>query len=572
MKNTAKILALLTAAVMAAGLFAACGTATPAPTAAPTAAPTTNAAETAAPTASAAFDPLAKYDPGITLTLAGTEMSPEEGMPSGMDFDNNPWKTAYKDELGITFENKWTVPADKFTEKLNTQIAAGDIPDILNGLGYAQYDQLKKLGLAMPMDDYIDKYATDLCKQALNSDGGYSLIDSKGSDGKTYALPFVYGFTDNVCEMWIRADWLKKLNLQAPKTMDEFYAMLKAFSTADFNGDGKPDNTIGLVTSNSLWEIGSIFNAYGSQPFWSWYKDGTGKILYSTVYKPDSTKQALSFLNKLYTEGLMDQEFGTANGDKYNEYLASGKAGVAFQPYWFVDTLVNSVKNDPNADWEAYPIPSGIQGDTGHPFAYYGPAAYQVISSKCEHPEAAMKLLDLYVDKVYGPNASQNFGSYVRADNGYNMTWQAVLGLSWANRIDTFQNVATAVTNKNPSGLNTEEKTDYDSCMKYLGGDKDQWPAYKRYGPGNAMVNVVKYYMDTATPLFANYYGPATDAVKQYQSSLDAKWLSSCVEIIMGQKPVSAYDDFVKEWYSLGGDKMVQEVNDYATAHPEIVK
>jgi putative aldouronate transport system substrate-binding protein len=568
MRKTARMLAILFAAIMVAGTAAACGTPpaqTPAPTAAPTAAGT-DATE-------APFDPMAKYDPGITLTLAGSEYDPNEGYPEGITAENNPWKTAYKDILGITFENKWTVPADKFTEKLNTQIAAGDVPDILNGLSAVQFDQLKKLGLATPMEDYIDKYATDLCKQGLSSDGGYSLLYCKGGDGHTYALPHTYGYTDNVCEMWIRSDWLKKLNLQAPKTTDELYSMLKAFSTADFNGDGTPDNTLGIITPNDLWAIGSVFNSFGSQPFWSWYKDDTGKLVYSTVYKPEATEQALDFLQKLYKEGLMDQEFGTANYDKYNEYLASGKAGVSFMPWWYADTFVNTVKNDPAADWDAYPIPTGMgEGTIAKPFAYYGPAAYNVISVKCEHPEAAVKLLNLFVDKVYGPGASENFSSYVRADNGYNMTWLAVVGLSWANKIDSFQNVAAAVEKKDPAGLNSEEKTYYDSCIQYLDGNKDLWATYKKYGPNNAMITVVDYYNKSATPLFANYYGPSTDAVKQYQSSLDAKWLSVCVEIIMGQKPASAYGDFVTEWYSLGGDKMEKEINDYATAHPDIVK
>lgn len=519
------------------------------------------------------FDPMAKYEPGITLTIAGTEKDPNATFPAGMDNENNPWRDAYKNELGITFENKWTVPDSKYAEKLNTQIAAGDVPDILNGLGRAQFDQLIKLGLATPMNELVDKYATDLTKQLLNSDGGYSLTGTTGSDGKLYGLPHVYGFDDNVCEMWIRVDWLKKLGLQVPKTTDDLYNVFKAFVEQDPDGNNKKD-TIGLITCNGLWEAGSIFNAFGAQPFWSFYKDTDSTLKYSTVYNVDGMKKALEYMQKLYKDGYMDQEFGTVGWDKYAEYIASGKAGIAFQPRWYpAAVLNNSVTNDPHADWEAYPIPGGLgDGKTGRPFAYYGAAAYNVVSTKCKNPEAAVKMLNLFADKVYGTNAADNVETYVMNKDGYKIRDFALIGGDWANKYDMYNNVAQAIATSDPSKLNVEEKIHYDAAMAYKNGDKSKWVDYITYGPGNPTANVIKDYLNNAVPLFANYYGPSTDALKQYQGDLDAKWTTLAVQIIMGQQPVSAYDTYVKDWYSLGGDKIEKEINDYAKSHPETMK
>ena len=517
--------------------------------------------------------PMSKYEPGITLTIAGTEKDPNAKYPAGMDPQNNPWETAYKNELGITFENKWTVPESKAGEKLSTQIAAGEIPDILNGLGRAQFDQLIKLGLATPMDDLVEKYATPLAKKLLNSDGGYAMIGTRGADGKLYGLPYTYGCEDNVTEMWIRMDWLKKLNLEVPKTTDELTNVLKAFTEKDPNGNGKKD-TVGLITTNGLWEAGSIFNAFGAQPFWSWYKDNSGTLKYSTVYNVEGMKKSLTYMKDLYKNGLMDQEFGTVNFDKMGQYISAGTAGIVFQPRWYPSATLNvSMTSDPKADWQAFAIPSGLDGGKmAKPFAYYGAASYNVVSTNCKHPEVAVKMLNLYAEKVYGTKAQDNAEKYIMTKDGYNLKDFAVIGAAWANNFDVYNNVSKAMETTDPSKLNVEEQIHYKAAMDYKNGDKSKWVDYITYGPKNPTINVVQYYLKKAVPLFSNYYGPSTAAVKQYQGDLDAKWLTLVTQIIMGQKPVSAYDVYVKDWYKLGGDKMEKEVNEYAKSHPDTVK
>ena len=118
---------------------------------------------------------------------------------------------------------------------------------------------------------------------------------------------------------------------------------------------------------------------------------------YSSVYKADEMKKGLEYMQNLYKEGLMDQEFGTVSWDKYNEICVSGKAGIAFMPRWYASvTLGSGIANNPNADWEAYPIPGLDKNTPAKPFAYYGSAAYNVISTKCKNPEAAVKILNLF--------------------------------------------------------------------------------------------------------------------------------------------------------------------------------
>ena len=54
-----------------------------------------------------------------------------------------------------------------------------------------------------------------------------------------YGLPVTGGSVDSVDLMWIRTDWLEKLNLDVPTTMDEVMNMIDQFVNADFDGNAR---------------------------------------------------------------------------------------------------------------------------------------------------------------------------------------------------------------------------------------------------------------------------------------------------------------------------------------------
>ena len=65
-------------------------------------------------------------------------------------------------------------------------------------------------------------------------------------DGTLYMFPMIRVRTGT--EEWFRLlgpiyrkDWLDKLNLEAPTTIDEMYTVLKAFKEQDPNGNGQAD-------------------------------------------------------------------------------------------------------------------------------------------------------------------------------------------------------------------------------------------------------------------------------------------------------------------------------------------
>jgi putative aldouronate transport system substrate-binding protein len=323
------------------------------------------------------------------------------------------------------------------------------------------------------------------------------------------------------------------------------------------------DDTVGLLTTDTLWESGSIFNIFGAQPFWSWYYNENHVLNYSTVSYTDNIKAALSFMQRLYQNGLMYNEFGTMSREQYLKMFTDGKAGIAFEykffPYYVKDGVI---RNNANTDWEAFPIPTGLpDGSPARPFSYYGPAAYNVISSECQYPEAAVKMLNFFTEKKYSQNSDQYISQYIINENGINLEQYALYSTARANDLSEVEDIADAVKNQDPSQLNFAEKIRYDSCMAYLAGNRECWADYKHYGPGNVSTTILQYYTNEVIPFFSDYYGPDTPSMGQNIEMLDTIWNSTVIRIIMSGEDVNNYDEYVREWYDLGGQRIEEDIN-----------
>jgi len=498
-----------------------------------------------------------QYNPPITLTVPGRLWT---GDSEKYDYFNNPWIDAYAEELGIVIEPKWEAGGID-SPTLSEQLAAGVVPDLMPGLGRLEFEFAVRLGLAADLTTLIDQHASPLTRQILESDGGYS-IQSSTIDDKIYALPHVYGNTDNIQLMWIRTDWLRKLDLEVPKTAEDLEVVLNAFVHQDPDGNGR-DDTLGLLSTRSLWEFGPIFNMFGAQPFWSWYFGIDGKLHYSTVSFVPEMKNALIYLQRLYQEGLVYPEFGALPVDRYYKMFADDQAGIAFEyKYLPFHILDNTTDHRVTAEWQAFTIPTGLpDGHPARPFSYHGPAAYNVISSQCATPEAAIRMLNLYVDKVFSKDKDLYYDTYVKSPDGVPVEELAVLRTSVANDLSENINVARALAEKSPSGLSRSETEKYKLCLRYLDGDLSQWAEYQYYRPDNATVTAIKYYTTEVTPFFSDYYGPEPASARLSFDILNNRWHETCTRIIMGADDVGIYDSFVREWYESGGQQAEDDIN-----------
>ena len=227
-----------------------------------------------ASTDTAEADPFGKYaDPLEIHFVRATDDTIETNVLAnlpGQTLEDNFWLDTYEDELGIKIVYDWIVKGDdEFNQKMNVSMASEELPDVMC-VTATQMMQLIDAGLVQEMGPVFEQYATDFTKEVMNQEGDSPFLAGQ-KDGVQYGLPVTGGSVDSVDLMWIRTDWLEKLNLEVPTTMDEVLTMVDQFVNADFDGNGAKD-TVGIgVAGTSMLGGGfgglrGFFNAYGAYP------------------------------------------------------------------------------------------------------------------------------------------------------------------------------------------------------------------------------------------------------------------------------------------------------------------
>lgn len=328
--------------------------------------------------------------------------------PSVEDFDTNEFTKYFEDLTNIHVE--WEiVPTSTVTEKLNLALASGDLPDVIMTMNVTPEQQALygEQGVLLPLNDYIEKYGVNTKKMFEESPLVESTITS--ADGNIYALP-----APNECyhcsmrqKLWIYEPWLEKLNLDMPTTTEEFYEVLKAFKTQDPNGNGIADEipfsgapqvnqTSTLTTSVENF----LMNSFTYAPFTRIYVNDEGKV--DVPFNKDGWKEGLTYLNRLYSEGLMDPQALTRDAAQLVQLGENPDVpilGAASGPNQSALTQLNGS----SGRWLEYKAVAPLKGPDGVQVTQYDP--YQVapgqfvITNKAKNPEAAFRFADALYDR-----------------------------------------------------------------------------------------------------------------------------------------------------------------------------
>src|SRR5258708_7079892 len=136
-------------------------------------------------------------------------------------------------------------PLNAELEQFNLVIASGKYPDIIeyNWLqsapgGPARY---VKDGVVIRLNQLIDQYAPNLKKVLADHPDWRKQIVT--DEGDIYAFPFIRGDIRLAVSagMALRRDWLDKLSLSTPSTLDDWQTVLRTFKDKHPNGNSKAD-------------------------------------------------------------------------------------------------------------------------------------------------------------------------------------------------------------------------------------------------------------------------------------------------------------------------------------------
>jgi putative aldouronate transport system substrate-binding protein len=289
-------------------------------------------------------------------------------------------------------------------EQFNLMMASGDLPDIVGGefVGSANMkDAFIRYGIEgafVPLNDLIDKHAPNL-KAFFDSHPDVRKAIS-APDGKIYYIPYVPDGV--VARGWmIRKDWLDKLGLKEPKTVQELHDVLLAFKTRDPNGNGKadeipflhrePENAFRLVTL-----FGGRYS--GSDAPYDFYVEN-GKVKHGLA---DPTfKTAIAEVAKWYKEGLIDPEIFTRRARAREELFGTDRGGATHDwfasTYNFNDSLAKTV---PGFKIKFMPPPADINGKMWeeNARAIVKPSGWAMTVAN-KNPIETIKLFDFYFTK-----------------------------------------------------------------------------------------------------------------------------------------------------------------------------
>lgn len=545
-------------------ILAACApaapTEAPAATNAPAGAPTEAAQPEATPVLEGwrATDPYSPFPETVSMVLVKGGQENAAALPEGESIEDNRALQYIEDTLNMDITFSWVVPSDSYSDKLNLSIASGDIPDVM----IVDAQQLEQLAAADAIEDltpYIEKYANTDILANYEQTGGVAL-EAATIDGRIMGIPNVQPQADAPILAFVRKDWLDKLNLPEPKTVDDIEMIARAFIEQDPDGNGA-DDTYGLTGTlnpvqvpSNLHGFDAIFNAYGSFPT-LFYRDESGEIVYGSV-QPE-TKDALARLAQWYKDGLIDPEFATKDTGKSNEIIAGGRGGIMMGPWWIPWWPLNdSVTNDPNADWQPY----RIQDKNGKYTYSMGGYTYSfvVVKKGYPHPEAALKILNIQNDLSYGLNDAPQY--YPNFNEIWNLLFPIPFLIEQPYVVERMgREYQEALDGSlDPETFSEAMKLEFGQIETDLAAPRTDVPSWStRMARLNAALLLAEGYEEVRTEPVAVRILPLDENWPSLEKMEDETFL----QIITGAQPVDYFDTFVQQWYENGGAALLEKMN-----------
>ncbi len=507
--------------------------------------------------------PYGKYPELIELSTAKRSSS-APNFVEGEDVENNAMTKFVEDRLNVKIKIDWEVEASEFVNKLSLNIASNDLPDMftLSSNDYLVYKSLLQNDMLADLTEAYEKCAGDYMKDVFAS------FDNKNlepfiEDGKLYGIAGGrYGYEHN--QMWIRQDWLDKDGLQMPTTVEEIKAVLEHWR------DNPPsENYVGMILNakdptgaySSQFSATPIFEAYGATPK-TWIKNAEGEIIWGSV--APEMKEGLAVLAEWYKEGLIDKQFATRTASGATMAVWNGsQSGLCFAPWWHCYGSADLPRNDADAVPGIANAP--LDKDGKFNVVWPGPSGDVLLVNKAyPHPEAVIKVMNVEYDMWRG--FDEEGKELIQPNRDANVDWGYMFPTSGVNLeyADIIPNVGLLAKNWIDNGVmeGAPSATEMDKIMASDAGDYAKTKSldgmgwvhyYGRYIASNLMttpeVNIVE-------PVFSF----TTESMADLKPNLDTLEDTTMLQIIVGEKPLDYFDEFVEQWYAQGGQQMTDEV------------
>lgn len=428
-------------------------------------------------------------------------------------------------QLDITF-----LANSNYHEQMNLKFASDDYPDVFLGSGLNVGAAATALDLLLPLNDLIDQYGPNLKKYIPQT-----AWDGVTVDGKILGIPSPAEAGSSRI-LFIRKDWLDKLNMDYPKTSDEYLDVLRAFRDNDMNENGDPNDEIPFSTRQGFdWVMDNIWGMWGLSPYGGF--EHNGEVVPGFAHP--RFKEPLRFLQTMYNEGLLDSEFLTNSSSIWAQKFESGRVGsFGFQPSagWSFHKRIVDATPDQGINMMTMPTPRGTgwDGPVGAELMTINHSYHILKTSK--NPEAAIKFFDWLV-----------------SEEGQIFTELGLEGLNYT--VDENGNILYDETSEE------REQTQWRAVFKMHGINET---AFNAKYPGEAGEKLGRALEISHQEGFRSLTFGMPPLDQEMQNILYNSFQEPAARIVVNNEPVDeTWDKFVEEWRKQGGDQLIQIMTDW---------
>ena len=502
-----------------------------------------------------------KYDPPLEISVI---------FPSDAqflykdDFTNNPMYNRVLDNLGIRYTIHWQASGDVWTQKFQTDIASGTLPDMFYPQNPTQMADFIKNDVVAEFKDIWEGTATDLTKQKKAYPDNKMWTICK-SDGGLYGVSFLNGpayNSDHIC--WVRRDLLDKLGMKDPETIADLEAFMQASMDAGYTKSGLMCHSWGIQ-----WDVNPVFGAFGSMPY-SWLKSADGSALEWGAVQPGA-KDALAQFAAWYDAGILDPDF-------YSKGPNLSDVCVVFTAWYYAGgEWPRLEKDNPGMKWDFLPYYiKGPEGKFGRRDSDdYGKCFCFRKGLEANKIEAAINDLNWAIDRHVNWLEYQQYGEYANATafvEGYEWTFDDNCEIK-QGPIDNMWPVNFTVGGSGwPYVCYPDYQKDiYTDMRPWFDADPATLNKAQRYLTQNPYVGLgIDAYLYTAESqdgvMATEFLGVPGEQMIKYWGDLEKLLSETYLSIMIGNKPVDAFDEFVENWKKSGGEEVTAEVNAWYAA------
>ena len=476
--------------------------------------------------------------------------------PLVQDYDTNLYTKLLEEKMNCDIQFSYLpASAAEAQQKLELMVSAGgnDLPDVIVNVPISDstISRYASKGFIVPLNEYYDNsayYLNDVCEKEPELKKMITM-----TDGNIYVVPRYLKIMQNELgyRMWIYEPWLKKLGLEMPKTLDEFYNVLKAFKEQDPNGNGMADEIplLGATNGGESWFKDFIAAAY--QPI-----DPQSKYLYpengkiKAAYIQPEYKEAIKYMNKLCSEGLLSPSSFTGDAAQCKQTVQNPN-GVQVGAF---TSMAPTYLSSSDERKDGYKILPPLTQDNGTGYSVYAasiPVNAFYITKNCKNPEAAFRMGDImmseemtihsrfgqkgtdWLEPTEGQKSMFDSMGYAAKINPV-LTWGAPQNSHWQNGAAGYRSYELSFSTVD-SGTNIFETEIANKLQTYM----DRIP--KEY----------------ITKLI--YTEDEIDTVNEIQQNIDAYKTDNITRFIIGDLDIeSGWDSYVDELKKIGVDELVK--------------